>query len=84
MGPDLLGVTDRRERAWLTRYISAPEQVLAAGDPIATALYNKYKKVGMPNLRLSLSEVTELLSYLDARGNAPREKAQAKQSAHTH
>jgi hypothetical protein len=30
------------------------------------------------------SEVTELLSYLDARGNAPREKAQAKQSAHTH
>ena len=78
MGPDLLGVTDRRERAWLTRYISAPEQVLAAGDPIATALYNKYKKVGMPNLRLSLSEVTELLSCLDARGNAPHEKAQAK------
>jgi len=84
MGPDLLGVTDRRERAWLTRYISAPEQLLAAGDPIATALYNKYKKVGMPNLRLSSNEVTELLSYLDARGNAPREKAQAKQSAHTH
>lgn len=77
-------MTTRRERAWLTRHISDPELVLAAGDPIATALYNKYKKVGMPNLRLSSSEVTELLSSLDARGNAPREKAQAKQSAHSH
>jgi protein SCO1/2 len=83
-GPDLLGVTGRRERAWLARYISDPEQVLAAGDPIAGALYNKYKKVGMPNLRLSSSEVTELVSYLEARSNAPREKSPARQSAHEH
>jgi len=78
VGPDLRGVTDRRERAWLTRYIGDPDQVLAAGDPIATALHNKYKKVRMPNLSLSESEVAELLSYLEARRNAPREQAQAK------
>lgn len=83
-GPDLLGVTARRERAWLVRYIGDPDQVLAAGDPIASALYNKYKKVGMPNLRLSSSEVTELVSYLEARSNAPREKSPARQSAHGH
>src|SRR6266852_6007187 len=35
MGPDLLGVTARRDRAWLTRYIMAPDRMLAEGDPIA-------------------------------------------------
>jgi len=33
---------------------------------------------GVYHLRLSSSEVTELLSCFDARGNAPHEKAQAK------
>lgn len=83
MGPDLLDVTARRERAWLARYIQAPDEVLAAGDPIATALYNKYKKVGMPNLRLSSSEVTELFSYLEAHSKGAGDKA-PKQSAHAH
>jgi protein SCO1/2 len=74
LGPDLAGVAARRERAWLTRYIQDPDEVLAAGDPIATALFNKYKKVGMPNLRLGSSDVAELVSFLEARSNAPGEK----------
>jgi protein SCO1 len=64
LGPDLAGVTDRREGVWLARYIQEPDAVLAAGDPIATALYNKYKKIGMPNLRLGSSDVADLLSFL--------------------
>lgn len=77
IGPDLLGVTTRRERAWLTRYIVAPDEVLAARDPIATALFEKYKKVRMPNLRLSNSEAAELVSFLDARSSA-RENVRAQ------
>lgn len=75
VGPDLLGVTGRRDRAWLTRYIRVPDQVLAAGDPIATALFKKYNEVRMPNLRLGPDEVAEVLHYLDARTDALREKA---------
>lgn len=66
MGPDLRGVTARRERAWLTRYIQVPDEVLAAGDPIAAALFNKYKKVRMPNLRLASNDVADVLAYLEA------------------
>jgi protein SCO1/2 len=65
LGPDLANVTDRRSRAWLARYIQEPDEVLAAGDPIATALYNKYKKIGMPNLRLGSSDVDDLVSFLE-------------------
>lgn len=64
VGPDLAGVTARRERAWLARYIRVPDEVLAAGDPLATALFKKYKEVRMPNLGLTAEEVAELLSYL--------------------
>jgi protein SCO1 len=78
VGPDLLGVTTRRDRTWLTRYVLAPDEVLAAGDPIATALFDKYKKVRMPNLRLSNSEAADIVSYLEQRSSsAVRDKAQA-------
>jgi len=39
--------------------------VLAGGDPIATALFHKFKKIGMPNLRLGASDVADLVSFLE-------------------
>src|SRR6266849_10706764 len=73
MGPDLAGVTLRRDRAWLARYVAEPDKMLAEGDPIATALFEKYKDARMPNLRLGSADVLAVLSYLEARGKAPRE-----------
>ena len=66
IGPDLLGVTSRRERTWLARYIAAPDELLAAGDPLATALYDKYRKIRMPNLKLPASDVADIVAYLDS------------------
>jgi protein SCO1/2 len=66
LGPDLAGITARRERAWLTRYIKEPDELLAAGDPTATALFHKYKQIRMPNLRLGSSDVADLVSYLES------------------
>src|SRR5262249_14433551 len=43
VGPDLMGVIERRGRAWLASYILAPEKVLAQRDPVAVSLYEKYK-----------------------------------------
>jgi protein SCO1 len=65
VGPDLLGVTRRRERGWLTRYLAHPERMLADGDPIAMELFQKYKQVPMPNLRLGEEDVAALVAYLD-------------------
>jgi protein SCO1 len=65
IGPDLLGVTQARDRAWLSRFIAVPDKVLSAKDPIATALYAKYKQVQMPDLRLDAAEVEALLHFLE-------------------
>ena len=66
LGPSLQGVTKMRDRAWLTRWIKTPDKVLAEKDPIAVDLYNRYKKIVMPNLRLSDREVEDLIIYMDA------------------
>ena len=65
IGPDLKGVTSRRERAWLVRWIAAPDQMLAQGDPIATELFQKYNSIQMPNLNLTEGQVTALIAYLE-------------------
>jgi protein SCO1/2 len=74
IGPDLLGVTASRDRAWLERFVQFPDRVLAEGDRIATALYVKYDQVRMPNLGLGPEDVAALVDYLGAhsgRGGSP-------------
>lgn len=77
VGPDLLNVTKLRDRAWLARYVAAPDRVLASGDPIARKLFAKYRNVRMPNLSLSAEEVDALLPYMEELS-----RAAAKGSAH--
>ncbi len=70
VGPDLAGVAARREAAWLTRWISAPDRMLAERDPIATGLLQKYRNVPMPNQGLGPEEVAAVVAYLGAPASA--------------
>ncbi|MBX7075606.1 MAG: cytochrome c [Pirellulales bacterium] len=70
LGPDLQGVTERRDPAWLKQWILVPDQVLASGDPIATELLAKYKNVPMPNLALTPDQVAALLAYMSSGATA--------------
>jgi len=65
LGPDLLGVTRLRDRDWLLNWLRAPDQMLAKKDPVAMALYKKYNKLAMPNMRLNQQDATALISYID-------------------
>ena len=64
LGPDLAGVTGARDPAWLLRFITVPDQMLAERDPLATALFKKYNEVQMPNLRLTESDAAILIDYI--------------------
>jgi protein SCO1/2 len=65
VGPDLLGVTHVRDRSWLTHYIDKPDEVLASGDPVAKALFVRYKQARMPNLSMTQVELQALVGFLD-------------------
>ncbi len=66
VGPDLKGLTARRDRAWLVRYMMTPSLMLAQQDPIAVALAAKYEGATMPYLGLKEPDVADLLAYVDA------------------
>jgi protein SCO1 len=80
IGPDLAGVTAARDREWLQQFILAPDKMLAAGDPIATALRAKYKDVRMPNLSLSESDTKALIEYMDREGRGASAPAASPQT----
>jgi protein SCO1/2 len=63
VGPDLRGVTERRDRAWLVRYLRDPLGMIAR-DPIARALAEKFPVVRMPNMALSEQDAADLIGYL--------------------
>lgn len=75
IGPDLLGVTNKRNRDWLARMIQRPDQLLAEKDPVATAMFEKYKQVQMPNLRLGDDELNEIIGFLVMQSSAHDKQA---------
>ncbi len=79
LGPDLFDVTQRRDPAWLARWLAEPDRMLAEKDPLAVELYEKHGKVTMPNFELEGADVAALIEYLDAESRrvAPFERASA-------
>lgn len=61
-GPDLAGVTERREEEWLREWIKSPDKMIMT-DPIAKDLLKEYF-VPMPNQGLTDEEVDEVIIYL--------------------
>jgi nitrite reductase (NO-forming) len=61
LGPDLYGVTKRRNDAWLGKWLKSPEQMLQT-DADAKTLLDKYK-LPMPNQNLSDEEIRQFTAY---------------------
>ena len=64
IGPDLAGVTLRREEGWLKRQIKEPDRLLAENDPIAIQLLQESNNIPMVPLGLSDADVVEVIAYL--------------------
>ena len=78
LGPDLLGVTEKRERRWLQRWIFEPDAMLAEGDPIATDLLDRFGGIAMPNTGLSGGEVNSVIEFLASENERLAERRTAK------
>lgn len=76
-GPDLAGVTRKREREWLVRIITAPGALLDSGDPVARQLLEQFRGLRMPDLGISPQDADAILEYLAAVDAAPEAAAQA-------
>ncbi|HSE83454.1 MAG TPA: cytochrome c [Thermodesulfobacteriota bacterium] len=61
VGPDLKGVTKRREEGWLRKWLKSPETMIYT-DPIAKEMLKEYL-VPMPNQGLTDEDIDALISY---------------------
>jgi cytochrome c2 len=67
VGPDLLNVEDRKDRAWLARFIADPKSVLDSGDAYALKLKNEARGVLMPAVPgMTIDRAMNLLDLIDA------------------
>lgn len=66
VGPDLKGVTQRRDRAWLMKWIKDPAAVVNSGDAIAKQLVQEYGRT-MPNPGLDDQQVADVIVYIQSR-----------------
>ncbi len=74
IGPGLAGITTRRDRVWVKRFIMQPDQVLDSNDPIAAELLQQYEVV-MPNLGVTDAEAEALIAFLGGGGATAGEAA---------
>ncbi len=65
VGPDLAGVTGRRNEAWLIGFIQRSQSVIKSGDSTAVALAAEYPGLIMPDWPLSDAEVRAVLAYIN-------------------
>jgi mono/diheme cytochrome c family protein len=66
VGPDIKGVTERRDWDWLVRFIVSPSELFEQGDPLAKQLVEEYNGFLMPNLGLSAEEAETVLVHIEA------------------
>lgn len=81
LGPDLYGVTHRRDSVWLTKWLTSPEQ-MTTSDATAKDLLDKFK-IQMPNQNLSRTEIQQYVAYFKWADEhlQPQGKMQPQQSA---
>jgi len=50
IGPDLEGVTKRKDRAWLIKFLQSPQAMIDSGDPYAAQLLKDAHGIAMPHV----------------------------------
>ncbi len=64
-GPDLKGIAKTESHDWLVNFITAPDKVIASGDPTAAQLVKEYG-MPMPNLGVSKTGAEAILAYISS------------------
>jgi cytochrome c2 len=74
VGPDLKGVTERRARPWLLRFIRSSQGLIKEGDTIAAGLFDQFRRQRMPDwLDLSESQIDSVLDWFSVDGPDQKE-----------
>jgi len=81
VGPDLLGVNERRNEDWLLSFIKSSQAFIKSGDKEAVALFEEYNQIVMTDqAHLSDDDIKAVLAYIKAETPSPEEVATKEES----
>lgn len=83
VGPDLKGITKKRTKEWLTKFIISSTNLIKSGDLDAIAIYKEYNNSPMKDFPLTQEEISKILDYIGA-GKSGNEKLDPKKLAEQH
>lgn len=63
-GPDLLGITDRRDHVWLRAWLLNTDSMISSADPQVKAMLEEWKGIKMPQIALNSNDVDALFHYM--------------------
>ncbi len=69
VGPDLLKITEKKDKSWLISFIQSSQTVIKGGDADAVALFDEYNKIMMPDQPLSTAEVESVLIFIESKSS---------------
>lgn len=81
VGPDLEGVVESRERDWLLEWIQNPDEMLAAGDPLAVQMLEEWNNLAMPDLEITAEGASDILAYIQQESGGAPEPETAEEPA---
>jgi len=64
VGPDLLGVSEKRTEEWLIKFIQSSQGLIASGDADAKAIFEEFYSIAMPDQAFSTGEIKSILAYI--------------------
>lgn len=68
IGPGLKGIDQKKDEAWLLKWVKNSQTLVKAGDPEAVKIFNEFGKVVMPAQNLKDDEIKAVLAYIKAEG----------------
>ncbi len=73
VGPDLKDATQRKDRAWLARWLQDPKALIDVGDPYARQLLQESGGIMMPTVPgMNASMANQILDLLESESKLPR------------
>jgi len=67
VGPDLKGISDKREEDWIIKFVQNSTELIASGDADAKAIFEEFNSITMPPNALSDDQVRSIIAYIDSK-----------------
>ena len=68
VGPDLKGISERRDEAWIIKFVQNSQEMIQAGDPTAVKVFNENNKIPMPAHNFTDDQVKDIILYINNGG----------------